>query len=60
MNKASVTYSPGDKTFTVCSPDVSRAMIFQGNPYNHNRGKDFKSAAIARETMARFGYREIR
>ena len=54
------TYSTVQKTFAITQPDVGRAMLFQGNPYGHNRGKNFKSAAEARQKLADLGFKEIR
>jgi hypothetical protein len=57
MNTA--TYNPNLKTFAITSDDVARAMIFNGNPYNHNRAKGYKTAAAARSAMIGLGYKEV-
>lgn len=57
MNSA--TYSPAKKTFAITSANVARAMIFQGNPYGHNRAKGFKSETAARSAMLALGYKEV-
>ena len=58
MNHA--TYNASNKTFSLTSSDVARAMIFQGNPYGHNRGKGFKTEAAARSAMLALGFKEIK
>ena len=58
MNHA--TYNSASKTFALTSADVARAMIFQGNPYGHNRGKGFKTESAARSAMLALGFKEVK
>lgn len=58
MNSA--TYSIVKKTFAITSSEVARAMIFQGNPYGHNRAKGFKSEIAARSAMLSLGFTEVK
>jgi hypothetical protein len=57
MNTA--TYNTNLKTFAITSNDVARAMIFNGNPYNHNRAKGYESATAARAAMLAAGFVEV-
>ena len=57
MNTA--TFNTNLKTFAITSDDVARAMIFTGNPYNHNSAKGYKSEAAARSAMLALGYKEV-